>query len=293
MRHLIGRFLHLVALFLPPVVLLIWRKINPIFLAALGRSNITDYTDMTLIKHVVNQSIAASKIIEEDRKINIDSFRVFFALAMSPEKPSSVVDLGGAGGYHYFNAKAAFGKAALNWTIVETPEFCMHAREQSELKEIYFTSSLTEAFNQYDNDIDLFMCSRALQYLPNPIDVLREACTALPKRIFLTGLAFSPDGESKKITQSSSLSSNGPQTGTVAMKQVMVEYELQLLSRSAVEEIISQNFVILYETVEEARVHKLRSLHIPYTGIYAVRKDIFSQTSPKKFEVWNGLDDWS
>jgi putative methyltransferase (TIGR04325 family) len=272
---------HFVALFLPPVVPLIWRKINPVFLAALGRSNITDYTDVRLIKHVVNQSIAASKILKENRKINIDSFRVFFAIAMSPEKPSSVVDLGGAGGYHYLNAKTAYGEAALNWTIVETPEFCMHARQQSELNDVHFTSSLTEAFNRYDNDVDLFMCSRALQYLPNPLDALREACIALPKRIFLTGLAFSPDGESKRIKQYSSLTSNGPQTGNVSMKQTMVEYELQLLSRSAVEEIISQNFVILYETVEEARVHKLGSQHIPYTGIYAARKDIFSQTNPK------------
>jgi putative methyltransferase (TIGR04325 family) len=263
------------------VVLLIWKKVNPIFLAVLGRSNITEYTDMTLIKHVVNQSIAASKVIRVNRKINFDSFRVFFALAMSPDKPTSVVDLGGAAGYHYFNAKAACGKAALSWTIVETPEFCMHARRQSELNDVHFTSSLAEAFNRYDNDVDLFMSSRALQYLPNPLDALREACTALPKRIFLTGLTYSLDGNSKRIKQYSTLTSNGPQTGTVEMKQAIVEYELQLLSRSTVEEIIRQNYVILYETVEEARVHKLGSQHIPYTGIYAVRKDIFSQTSQK------------
>ena len=271
---------HLLALIVPPIVVLIWGKLRPIFLVVLRKSKITEYTDPILIEHVVSQTIEASKVVIDERKINLDSFRVFFALAMSPEKPTSVVDLGGAGGYHYFNAKVAFGKSALKWAVVETPEFCRYAKQSRELEEIYFTSSVTDAFNYFDNDVELFYSSRALQYLPNPLEILREACAMRPKYIFLSGLTFSPNGKSKKIKQHSSLASNGPQVRNVVTKQATVNYELQLLSQSAVDEIILENFVILYKTVEEPRVHKLKSLIIPYSGIYAVRKDIFSQVNP-------------
>jgi putative methyltransferase (TIGR04325 family) len=246
------------------------------------RSQITEYTNPRLIEHIVERTVVASRIINEDRKINLDAFRIFLAFALPLDKPSSVVDLGGAGGYHYFNAKVAFGESSLNWVIVETSELCRYAKQKNELKEIYFTSNLEDAFNHLGNNVDLLYCSRALQYLPNPLETLREACALLPRHIFLTGLAFSPNDKLEKIKQYSSLSSNGPQVRAAGSRQENVIYELQLLSKSSLNKILSENYVTIFETAEEPRVHRMGSLDIPYAGIYAVRKDIFGHQTGLK-----------
>jgi putative methyltransferase (TIGR04325 family) len=240
------------------------------------RNQQSGYENLELINSIIDKTVIIKESMQAERRIYIDSFRVFAALILGNRDVTRVVDLGGAAGYHYFNLKTALPSKELKWTIVETSLFCEVASRREELHPLIFCDNLEEAFSQ-SGEVDLLYSSRALQYLNDPIKTLNEICKLAPKFIFLSGIAFSPDKDIHVYEQISKISSNGPQIDGVRPSTKKVRYNLKLIPQQAIEEILEIEYVILLRISEEPLVHIYKGQIIPYTGLWAVRKDLVDE----------------
>jgi putative methyltransferase (TIGR04325 family) len=261
-------------LFTPPVVFVLARKA----LSCIARNQIANdnvsYENPKLVDSVIEKTVLAKKNIEENQRINIDSFRILVAFALGKSDINSIVDLGGAAGYHYFTAKTTFPNMQLNWTVVETRMLVHAAQNKSELNEITFCTNIQEAFTSLSNNVDLVYSSRAFQYLEDPIASLKEITALKPRYIFLTGIAFSPDDDVHEIIQVSELRDNGPQFSNGKVRNAEVMYKLRLYPRSVIENILNPEYNIQLRIDEDPIVHTYKGRPVSYNGIWAARKPI-------------------
>jgi len=266
---------NLIKLLMPPLFIIIYQKTKR-YLQNLSIHRLpTGYENLLLINTVIEKSITAKNKMESQKLINMDSFRIFVAMALGNGEINRVIDLGGASGYHFFSAMLLPNSRNFEWVVVETPLFSEEAKKREELKEIIFCDNIYEAFSALENDVDLVYCSRALQYIDDPIRVLREICAANPKYIFITGIAFSPDDEIHLYSQRSELQNNGPQVNQRKLQKLeQVEYPLQLFPRKKIEEILTENYSIELRIDEDSQVHLFEGKKIGYNGLWAVRRDI-------------------
>lgn len=275
----------LLKLVVPPFFWLIIRRVKSILSTLTYRNQQQGYENLELINSIIDKTIIIKKCMYTERKIYIDSFRVFAALILSNRDISRVVELGGAAGYHFFNLKTALPSKELRWTIVETSLFCEVASRREDLHPLHFCDNLQEAFSSYSGEVDLLYCSRALQYLTDPITTLNEICKLAPKFIFLSGIAFSPDRDIHVYEQISEISSNGPQIVGVKPSVKKVRYNMKLIPQQVIEQILDTEYVILLRISEEPLVHIYKGQTIPYNGIWAVRKDLVDEKNRPRWDL--------
>ena len=262
-------------LFIPPIVFLIPRVYSKIIKRIRPQKTFDSYENSALIDAIIEKTIIAKENIHKEKRINIDAFRIFVAMALGNCETKRIVDLGGAAGYHYFNAKRMHTSKELNWVIVETPLFCKKAKEISELSEIRFCDNVSDAFETLSGEVDLVYCSRALQYFGDPFAILKEICSLSPKNIFISGIPESPDNQIHKHVQTSKMSDNGPQVHKGKSPNLGdVEYSLQLLPTNMIEEVLNAKYSIELRIDEEPQAHIFKGQKIPFKGIWAVRRDI-------------------
>jgi putative methyltransferase (TIGR04325 family) len=263
-----------IKLLLPPIILSLAVKLYGKLKNNVIRKNLSGYENPILVENVIKKSLSAKESIFAEKKINLDAIRVFLPFALAKIQIKSVLEFGGGAGYHYFNAAAAGLVDEINWTIVETPEFCKQASNYKELSKIKFIHNLESANSIEHEDVDLIYCSRALQYFDDPFKTLRQILSINAKYLYLTGITFSPDNEIHEYTQKSLLSSNGPQAEEIETANFLVDYKLQLLPERMVEKEITQFYSIELRINEEPVVHLFRGKEIPYKGIWAIRRDL-------------------
>jgi putative methyltransferase (TIGR04325 family) len=259
---------------LPPAVYLLGKKVYSKIVINKLTPILTGYENSELVESVIRKTIIAKKRLITNRTVNQDAFRVFLPFALANEKIVNVVEIGGGSGYHYFNALVGNVSKELNWTILETQELCNQAKNRTELSEIQFISDLKSISGNLNSEIDLIYCCGSLQYVPDPISTIKQICELNPKYIFITRTPFSPDEGIYTYMQSSPLSSNGPSSTDGNLNKKIVQYEMQLVPESVIQEIIKQNYSIEMYTDEDQAVHHFKGKTISYRGIWAVRKDL-------------------
>jgi putative methyltransferase (TIGR04325 family) len=264
--------LRIIMLVTPPFILILVRKALKFIAHHQPGPNYKSYENPKLINAVIEKTILARDDIENYQKINIDSFRIFVAFALGNCEIQSIVDVGGAAGYHYFSARTAFPRKQFKWVVVETRMLVQEAQKKNELNDLIFCDNIPEAFKTLSNEVDLVYSSRAFQYLEDPITSLKEITELKPRHIFLTGIAFSPDNEVHEITQISALKDNGPQVSRRKIRDEEIVYKLKLYPRSMFEDILKSGYRIELQIDEDQVVHTYKGKHIPYNGIWAVRK---------------------
>ena len=83
-----------------------------------------------------------------------------------------VLDIGGAFGNSYRQARAFAAQPALRWNVVEQPALVASAREHFESDELRFFSGVAEALAA--GPADVVLLSSALQYFEEPYTLLEE-----------------------------------------------------------------------------------------------------------------------
>ena len=259
-------------LFIPPALLILARNTLSFITRDRTDNNFVSYENPKLIKSVIEKTIIAKQNILGNHQINIDSFRILAAFALGKNEINSIVDLGGAAGYHYFTAKSAFPESELKWAVVETKMLVQAAQDKNDLKEIIFCNTIQQAFTSLSNNVDLVYSSRAFQYIDEPIATLKEITALKPRYIFLTGIAFSPDDDVHEIIQVSALRDNGPQSSNRKSRNTKIMYKLQLFPRAVIEDILKTDYNIELRIDEDPVVHIYKGKPISYNGLWAVRK---------------------
>jgi putative methyltransferase (TIGR04325 family) len=136
------------------------------------------------------------------------------------EGASSVLDFGGGCGLHYKQAQSS----DVRWAVVETPAMVSRAQELATDRLKFFSDIQGAA--AWLGSIDVMHSNGALQYTPEPLQILNQLCSLKASRMLWTRLAL---GTGKEI-QTSFLGDNGP--GSIQVKEKIVRYERTMISES-------------------------------------------------------------
>ena len=230
------------------------------------------YSADELVKVVVDKNLRLFSDISSNRVLGLEAFRTLAAIGLSTQGSNlNVIDFGGGGGYHYKFAKIAFGsERTLKWHVVETPEMVSEAIRVKE-PDLEFYDDITDAKNDLVK-VDLVFSSSALQYCSDPLYFLKELVKIDAKYLFITRTPFVDSTENIIAIQKSRLSSNGPGPLPEGVRDKSVFYPITYVSRSAVEDILSQNYEIRFMTDEGSGVFHIKGLTINMNGYFCARK---------------------
>jgi len=268
----------LVKQIIPPLLITVFSKLLPsrpqyeTYEEAVAACQNGGYQNNNLVKVVVEKNLIYRQEIQTDAVFNLNALHTLIAVGLSKKGDSlNVIDFGGAGGYHYTVASKALGKSTkLNWNVVETTAMAKAARRIA-VDGLNFFDSITEAVNDL-GDVDLVLTSGALQYCPNPIAFLRKLIDVNAECIYITRTPFSKSNHAIITTQQSKLSSNGPGPLTNKYKDIKIQYPITYVSRQAVENIISEKYVIRFKTREGEGVFQMPNASISTDSYFCVRK---------------------
>jgi putative methyltransferase (TIGR04325 family) len=152
------------------------------------------------------------------------------ALAGADRGYTRVLDFGGAFGTAHYLTKDRF-PANRRWAVVENPAFVKAGREL-ETEQLRFFSSIGEAA-AWLGSVDLCYSSGAIQYTPDPEEVVRQLRGTNPKVVAFLRCAIS-EGERIVTVQSSPLSRNGPGALPSGTRDRTVRYPRTFSTRGSV-----------------------------------------------------------
>ena len=201
--------------------------------------------DLTKIVALKTQSlIKKNKLINEDIALSNLRYLFPFSLVESSARQISVLDYGGACGYHYFVANTCLSsRFKFQWSVVETPSMVQNARPMG-TDELSFFQSLQEVLDK-NIEADLIFTSSALQYTVSPLSSLRDLTELGAKYIYITRTPFLDEGEQIITIQRSMLSHNGPGPLPRGIKDNIVQYPVTYVPRKAVEQIIGKSYRVI------------------------------------------------
>ena len=167
-------------------------------------------------------------------------------------KKSGVLDFGGGGGRHGFEAI----KSGLveQWIIVELPEFIKAASGNLRVSKVSFLESIPIQQDSFE----IGHASNSLQYTSDPLGYLEMIINCTGEWLFLEKLVITTQKQQTSFRQFSLISEHSPTGFRVSdLEDGLVSYQLSCLTRREVETAISKKFEIV-----EARVHGPQ-LHLP------------------------------
>jgi putative methyltransferase (TIGR04325 family) len=125
---------------------------------------------------VKNGEIAYERdgIIHDKVQLNFHLLNVLLLVASRNNNKLTIIDFGGSLGTSYYqNIKYLSHLTELDWCIIEQPKFVEVGKKSFENEHIKFYYSLEECFSVHPKP-DLLLISSALQYMPEPYELLRQ-----------------------------------------------------------------------------------------------------------------------
>ena len=260
---------------LPPIILKKLQARNASIVYQSYASALADadgYEDKDLVKVVVAKGKIFRDALNEGKQLDLLSLRTVIALAASlRSKKLKVIDFGGAAGTHFFIAKALLGTSVeLDWRVVETPEMVRAANTEGlSTRELSFYDSLDKAVN--GDEFDIIFSSCAVNYAPNPYEILDEIVKVDAKYLVLTRTPVA-DNESV-LLQYSMLRHNGvgglPEGESIVDRKI--SYPVTILERRKVEQCITKFGEILLYVEEDKGAYQSKYQQYDMWG-YVVKR---------------------
>jgi putative methyltransferase (TIGR04325 family) len=234
----------------------------------LANSQIEDgYESQILVNSVIRKTQIFERAIKKDSiRLDLSSLRILVAITLLHpiNRKIKILDLGGAAGFHYLVAKK-LTKNEYDWHVIETPLMCETANH-SKLKNNELTFCSLANLNQ--KQFDLLFSSSSLQYMDNPLEVLKNILTLKPKFLFITRTPMS-NAQSFFYVQESLLSSNGPGPLPEDLKNQLVRYPISILPKSEYLNLITEHYSVIAEVDEGVWGPTIRGEKIKMFGFIA------------------------
>jgi putative methyltransferase (TIGR04325 family) len=132
----------------------------------------------------------------------------------------TVLDFGGGAGLHYKLARLQ--NPHIRWAVVETQAMVRRASELATDRLKFFTDVGMAA--DWLTDVELMHSNGAVQYVPDPIEIVRSLCAVHPATIVWRRVPTHDGAADVREVQTSFLSDNGPGSLPTASDKV-VRYE--------------------------------------------------------------------
>lgn len=157
--------------------------------------------------------------------------RLFLALSRAhrPDRETTVVDIGGGCGAHFYEALKLLPSAGFRWFVVETDEMCTAAASSGPPAALHFSSSLEESLRRAAA-IDLVLCSGALQYVPDAAGALTAALRSQPRYMLFSRVPVGANQRTFYTVQRTRLSGNGPGPLPDHISDIDIEYPMAVFS---------------------------------------------------------------
>ena len=204
----------------------------------------------------LNLSIIKKTIKYKDLKINYENLDVNevrcvnFANIIKAYNFSKILDFGGGAGYHYFLTKKYLYKEKIDWNIIENEMMVNLCNIHSNEANLSFFTNL----DKVKKKIDIVFSSCAINYCDNPIEILKKLLDLPCDYYYFTRTPLSKNG-SFVYQQFSRFSENGPINETSKIDKG-VKVKNNIISKVEFEEIINNNFNIIYSYEEQKNSFK-------------------------------------
>lgn len=146
---------------------------------------------------VIDTIVLKTEIYQVDKFDNCELYNTLNRL-----QPKTVLDFGGGAGVHAKQAR--WWGFNISWAIVETPSMVAHCNKRSYLPK-WFTK-ISEAVDFHSDQVDLVLCSGALQYHPTPNLIASELADLGAKELLYQRLRLNAPND----IEVSWLSDHGP-----------------------------------------------------------------------------------
>lgn len=213
-----------------------------------------NYESADLVTSVVAKTQAYRGLLaHQPATVDLLDLRPLLAVALARSAgPLRVIDFGGGAGAHHAAVSAALrGIRELDWCVVETAAMAMaKAAGPVAAPALRFFSSLDDAVSHLDR-VDILFVSSVLQYMPRPVETLRQLANAGADVMYL---ARTPMGEGLSepivMIQQSLLSDNGPGPKAPQVADRVVNYPITLVDRQLIEGELSKDYDVVVRVVE-------------------------------------------
>lgn len=222
------------------------------------------YNDVTLANAVVAKTLVFRKALEESDVLHPESIGVLLGVGSAGLSGNvmSVIDFGGAAGYHYYVARKFIPQSIrLDWRIVETPAMIWATRGLV-TNELNFYSSIEAAVSEplarsaTSPVPDLLFSSGALQYVPNPLKTLASLIEVGAGSIVITRMGLSDSEQSYVVVQRSSLRSNGPGPLPDGIRDREVQYPAVFVPRNAVDSLLQSRYDVVARVTDNETAYR-------------------------------------
>jgi putative methyltransferase (TIGR04325 family) len=216
----------------------------PSFEAALADSN--SYEDPRLIDVVREKTkrykaaVATSPRSIETRQ---NAQNMFVLSYVEPQRAINVLEVGGACGASYFEAKHLLPLCIAHWSVTETPAMAAAGNNMNDDPDLSFHSDLPSAANQLPTR-DLAIAQGVLQYAGDPIAMLKALYELRFGYVYITRTAVADVDAPVFINQNTELAAHGPgrlpnaPAGKSTQPMTLVSYDSLLSATPADYEIV-------------------------------------------------------
>ncbi len=240
--------------------------------AALADCNADAYENDDIVRAVVEKNVRLRSSIEETKRLDLGALRTLIGIGLAKvgaEQKLNVIDFGGGGGYHYTIAKAALGNDfKLRWNVVETPAMTREAQRMRN-SELRFFDCIESASKDLGG-VDLVFTSGALQYCPDPLNILKELVRVRADYLFITRTALNDEPNRLIIVQNSPLSHNGPGALPPGFVDRTVSYPAVFCPKQDFESVIAQHYQIRFCITEDKAAYLAADKGVDMFGYFCV-----------------------
>jgi len=247
------------------------------FDAALRDSN--SYEDPRLIEVVAEKTRnykealahCDSRIVESRQSVQ----NMFVLSFVKQQRPLNVVEIGGACGASYFEAKHLRPVSIDQWSIVETPLMASAGNLVNDDPALSFHTDIDAAL-QALTSVDIVIVQGTLQYLPDPGQLLKNLFSSGIPYIYVTRTPVTNQNTPIITKQETDLSAHGP--GTLPnMADAKSTQPMTLLSQGLLFSFVPLAYEIVFTFNEsEARMLPIGNSNLAVRDIgFLVRKQVY------------------
>jgi putative methyltransferase (TIGR04325 family) len=220
------------------------------FESALRDSN--SYEDPRLIEVVKEKTRRYKETLASEHRPSIQTRQtvqnMFVLSYVEPHRPLNVLEVGGACGAGYFEAKSMLPDRIHQWSIAETPAMVAAGKSIADDQNLSFHSDIASAANRLETR-DLAIAQGVLQYAGNPLQMLSDLFALELSYVYVTRTAVANVAAPIFTRQETDLAAHGP--GKLANAPNGTSSQpMTLVSCDAITSAVPANYKIIFKFEE-------------------------------------------
>lgn len=197
-------------------------------------------------------------IIYDKVNINFHLLNVLLLIASRNGNKLTLIDFGGSLGTSYYqNIQYLSHLTSLNWCIIEQPKFVDAGKKSFQNEHVKFYYSLEECFSEHPAP-DLLLISSALQYMPEPYELLKQVQSFKIPYLLLDLVGYNDKNEDRITIQHVPPVFYG----------IEASYPCTFFDRSKLEAQLKTDYIKIFDFISEQEKYYIEFKPFRYEGSF-------------------------